>query len=59
MKGIKIFALPAVSAGSKMAAIGPVTLTLEANKIYTAIARDGAGLTADVGLILMDDFVQP
>ena len=46
-------------AGSKMAAIGPVTLTLEANSIYTAIARDGAGLTADVGLILMDDFVQP
>ncbi|GAB2931976.1 hypothetical protein GCM10027181_33580 [Rheinheimera gaetbuli] len=46
-------------AGSKMAAIGPVALTLEANSIYTAIARDGAGLTADVGLILMDDFVQP
>ena len=45
--------------GSKMAAIGPVALTLEANSIYTAIARDGAGLTADVGLILMDDFVQP
>ncbi|WP_372626678.1 DUF4397 domain-containing protein [Arsukibacterium sp.] len=44
-------------AGSKMAAIGPVVLTLEANSIYTAIARDGAGLTADVGLILMDDFV--
>ena len=44
--------------GSKMSAIGPVTLTLEANKIYTAIARDGEGLTADVGLILMDDFVQ-
>ncbi|MDP5141421.1 DUF4397 domain-containing protein [Rheinheimera baltica] len=46
-------------AGSKTAAIGPVALTLEANSIYTAIARDGAGLTADVGLILMDDFVQP
>ncbi len=45
-------------AGSKTAAIGPVALSLEANKIYTAIARDGAGLTADVGLILMDDFVQ-
>lgn len=45
--------------GSKTAAIGPLTLTLEANSIYTAIARDGAGLTADVGLILMDDFVQP
>ena len=46
-------------AGSKTAAIGPVALTLEANSIYTAIARDGVGLTADVGLILMDDFVQP
>jgi hypothetical protein len=46
-------------AGSKTAAIGPVTLSLEANSIYTAIARDGVGLTADVGLILMDDFVQP
>lgn len=46
-------------AGSKTAAIGPVTLTLEANSIYTAIARDGEGLTADVGLILMDDFVLP
>lgn len=45
--------------GSKTAAIGPVALTLEANSIYTAIARDGVGLTADVGLILMDDFVQP
>lgn len=45
-------------AGSKTAAIGPVALSLEANKIYTAIARDGAGLTGDVGLILMDDFVQ-
>ena len=44
--------------GSKTAAIGPVALTLEANSIYTAVARDGAGLTADVGLILLDDFVQ-
>ncbi|MEH8020451.1 DUF4397 domain-containing protein [Rheinheimera metallidurans] len=46
-------------AGSKTAAIGPVVLSLQANSIYTAIARDGVGLTADVGLILMDDFVQP
>jgi len=44
-------------AGSKTAAIGPVALDLDANKIYTAIARDGVGLTGDVGLILMDDFV--
>ncbi|MCC5852524.1 MAG: DUF4397 domain-containing protein [Alkalimonas sp.] len=45
-------------AGTKDVAIGPVTLDLEANTIYTAIARDGDGLTADFGLILMDDFVQ-
>ncbi|MCH8537110.1 MAG: DUF4397 domain-containing protein [Alkalimonas sp.] len=44
-------------ADSKDAAIGPVTLDLAANSIYTAIARDGMGLMADVGLILMDDFV--
>ena len=44
--------------GSKTAAIGPVALTLEANQIYTAVARDGIGLTTDVGLILLDDFVQ-
>lgn len=43
--------------GTKTAAIGPIALNLDANKIYTAIARDGEGLTADVGLILMDDFV--
>lgn len=43
--------------GTKTAAIGPIALNLAANKIYTAIARDGEGLTADVGLILMDDFV--
>lgn len=44
-------------AGSKTAAIGPVALDLAANRIYTAVARDGAGLTGDVGLILLDDFV--
>jgi hypothetical protein len=42
--------------GSKTAAIGPVAVTLDANKIYTAVARDGEGLTADLGLILLDDF---
>lgn len=42
--------------GSKAAAIGPVAVSLDANKIYTAVARDGEGLTADLGLILLDDF---
>ncbi len=43
-------------AGSKTAAIGPVALTLSGNKIYTAVARDGANRTASLGLILLDDF---
>ena len=42
--------------GSKTAAIGPVAVTLDVNNIYTAVARDGVGLTADLGLILLDDF---
>jgi hypothetical protein len=42
--------------GTKTAAIGPVAVTLDANRIYTAVARDGEGLTADLGLILLDDF---
>lgn len=44
------------AAGTKTAAIGPLSLDLAANRIYTAVARDGADLTADVGLILLDDF---
>ena len=52
------YVVTVTATGSKEAAIGPVTLDLEANTIYTAIARDGEGLTADFGLILMDDFVQ-
>lgn len=42
--------------GSKTAAIGPVAVRVENNKIYTAVARDGVGLTADLGFILLDDF---
>lgn len=41
--------------GSKTAAIGPVELKLQANKIYTAIARDGIAASGP-GLILLDDF---
>ncbi len=43
-------------AGSKTAAIGPVALTLAGNKIYTAVARDGANRSTPLGLILLDDF---
>jgi len=43
-------------AGTKTAAIGPLRLELAGNKIYTAVARDGAGRTAPLGLIVLDDF---
>ncbi|KKO45646.1 hypothetical protein WG68_09710 [Arsukibacterium ikkense] len=42
--------------GTKTAAIETGALMLDANKIYTAIARDGAGLMG-VGLTVMDGFV--
>ena len=44
--------------GTKTAAIGPVALTLAGNKIYTAVARDGANRSTPLGLILLDDFSQ-
>ncbi len=43
--------------GSTDAAIGPLTISLDAAGIYTAIARDGEGGGAPLGLILLDDFV--
>jgi hypothetical protein len=44
--------------GTKDAAIGPATITIENGGIYTAIARDAEGGAggAPLGLILMDDF---
>ena len=44
--------------GTKDAAIGPATITVENGGIYTAIARDAEGGAggAPLGLILMDDF---
>ena len=44
--------------GTKTAAIGPLRLELAGNKIYTAVARDGAGRAAPLGLIVLDDFNQ-
>jgi hypothetical protein len=41
--------------GSKLPAIGPVTVTLEAGGIYTAAARDEIGGGLPLGLILLDD----
>lgn len=43
--------------GSTDAAIGPATITLTAGGIFTAIAVDGEGGGAPLGLILLDDFV--
>jgi len=45
--------------GTKTAAIGPVTITIEGGGVYTAIARDAAGGGTPLDLILLDDFVTP
>jgi hypothetical protein len=44
--------------GTKTAAIGPVTITVDGGGVYTAVARDNAGGGGPLGLILMDDFAQ-
>jgi len=43
------------AAGSTSAAIGPLTVTLEAAGLYTTIARDAQGIGLPLGVILMDD----
>lgn len=45
------------AAGSKMPAIGPAAITVNAGSIYTAIARDAVGGGGPLNLILLDDFV--
>ena len=42
--------------GSTGAAIGPLTVELDAGGIYTAIARDETGIGLPLGVILLDDF---
>ena len=44
--------------GTKNAAIGPATITVDNGGVYTAVARDAAGGAggAPLGLILIDDF---
>lgn len=46
-------------AGSKTPAIGPTPIGINAGGIYTAIARDADGGGTPLGLILLDDFVNP
>ena len=43
-------------AGSKSAAIGPVSVSLEGGGLYGAVARDNEGGGVPLGLILLDDF---
>ena len=53
------YAVTVTGVGSKLAAIGPVSVDVAAGGIYTAIARDAFGGGLPVGLILLDDFTAP
>lgn len=46
-----------VPAGTKTVAIGPVTISIEDGGIYTAVARDPLPGAAELGLIVLDDFL--
>jgi hypothetical protein len=46
-----------VPAGTKTAAIGPATITVENGGVYTAVARDPLPGSTDLGLIVLDDFI--
>ena len=43
--------------GTKTAAIGPATISVEDGGIYTAVARDPLPGATDFGLIVLDDFL--
>jgi hypothetical protein len=43
--------------GSTAAAIGPLTVPLNAGSTYTAIARDAQGIGLPLGVLLLDDFL--
>ena len=46
-----------VPAGTKTPAIGPATISVSNNGVYTAIARDPLPGSSDLGLIVLDDFI--
>ncbi|MEM6639817.1 MAG: DUF4397 domain-containing protein [Pseudomonadota bacterium] len=45
--------------GTTTAAIGPAAITIDNTGVYTAIARDADGGGTPLGLILLDNFVDP
>jgi hypothetical protein len=53
------YELTITPAGSKTAVIGPTTVKLANDGIYTAVARDAPGGGSPPGLILLDDFANP
>jgi hypothetical protein len=49
--------LTVTPAGSKTPIIGPVSITLNDDGVYTAVARDAPGGGAPYGLIELDNFL--
>ena len=50
------YSISVTPANSKTVALGPLDVTLENGKLYTAVARDNATLDG-VDVLLLDDFV--
>jgi hypothetical protein len=53
------YALTVTAAGSKTAELGPVSITLADDGIYTAVTRDAPGGGTPLGVIMLDDFTAP